>query len=84
VIKPGRYAVDPLGRSVRVLEVKDGTVIVRLAGSYGATVRYALSAMREARVENRCPNCGETLQQRRCKQHCPSCGYFDDCSIGPA
>jgi hypothetical protein len=37
--------VDPLNRRCRVIDVTPETVTVRLAGSYGATVRYPPSCL---------------------------------------
>ena len=49
MLKPGRKAIDPLGREVTILRVgvdaSGEYVEVRLAGPYAATVRYARSLL---------------------------------------
>ena len=46
--KVGREVVDPTGRHVTILSYDPSTrtVKVRLGGSYGATVEYPVSALR--------------------------------------
>lgn len=50
MLKPGRAAVDPLGRTVTVLrlgtDASGAWAEVRLAGPYAATVRYPPSCLR--------------------------------------
>jgi hypothetical protein len=46
-MKPGREMLDPLNRIVTVVGFKDGFVVVRLAGPYGATIQYPASVLRE-------------------------------------
>lgn len=46
MLKAGRKAKDPLNRIVTILEkLPNGDFKVRLAGSYGATIRYPASCL---------------------------------------
>jgi hypothetical protein len=58
VIKPGRAAIDPHGRTVAVLSVDpdpsgdkaQDLVTVKLAGPYGARLQFPRSCLRPAEV----------------------------------
>jgi len=47
MIKPGRKCLDPLNRMVIVLSVNGTMVTVKLEGSYGATIIYPKSCLRD-------------------------------------
>ena len=54
-MKPGRDAIDPTGRTVRVVDVerdpsgdpRRDMMIVKLRGPYAATVKYPRSVLKE-------------------------------------
>jgi endonuclease YncB( thermonuclease family) len=53
VFKVGREVLDPHNRVVVVTAVDGDTVTVRLAGSYGAHVRFTRSLLRAVPAEDR-------------------------------
>lgn len=46
VLKTGRKALDPLNRVVEIVYIMGPLVVVKLAGSYGATIHYPASVLR--------------------------------------